>query len=363
MAGLSYDIDVQSNGFLITVAGYDDKQPLLLGRILEVFANFAPSQEKVADYREELRRSWQNFVAGRPYEQALATLSQVMVAGGWPPAQLSDALADVTPQSLATWQKDRLNRYGALLLMHGNVSSEEAAHVARVVSSTLHLDAIQAPSNIVAKLPASDFTFPLTIDNADSAMVMYLQGADESFAQRALFGLTSQVLRTAYYNELRTEQQLGYVVLVTPSVLRRVPGIAFVVQSPVAGAGKVLDVSQTFLTQYRKTLAEMSADEFTAYKQGLIGRLRERDKNLADRSLRFWSDLDVGFTTFDSREQIAQQIEQIDQAQLLAFYDRLLDQAQKQRLVIYSLGKFDTSPPGEAIGDVGAFREAAGLVR
>lgn len=362
VAGLSYDIDVQSNGFLITVAGYDDKQPLLLGRILEVFANIAPSQGKVADYREELRRSWQNFVAGRPYEQALATLSQVMVAGGWPPAQLSDALADVTPQSLATWQKDRLNRYGALLLMHGNVSSDEAAHVARVVSSTLHLDAIDAPSNIVAKLPASDFTFPLTIDNADSAMVMYLQGADESFAQRALFGLTSQVLRTAYYNELRTEQQLGYVVLVTPSVLRRVPGIAFVVQSPVAGARKVLDVSQTFLTQYRKTLAEMSADEFAAYKQGLIGRLRERDKNLVDRSLRFWSDLDVGFTTFDSREQIAQQIEQIDQAQLLAFYDRLLEQAQKQRLVIYSLGKFDTAPPGTPISNVSAFRQSAGFV-
>ena len=73
VAGLSYDIDVQSNGFLISVAGYDDKQPLLLGRILDVFANIAPSQEKVADYREELRRSWQNFVAGRPYEQALAS--------------------------------------------------------------------------------------------------------------------------------------------------------------------------------------------------------------------------------------------------------------------------------------------------
>ncbi len=193
-------------------------------------------------------------------------------------------------------------------------------------------------------------------------MVMYLQGANESFAERALFGLTSQVLRSPYYNELRTEQQLGYVVLVTPSVLRRVPGIAFVVQSPVAGAGKVLDVSQTFLTQYRRTLAEMSADEFTAYKQGLISRLRERDKNLVDRSLRFWSDLDVGFTTFDSREQIAQQIEQIDQAQLLAFYDRLLELAQKQRLVIYSRGKFDAVPPGTPIGDVGAFRQSAGFV-
>ena len=75
VAGLSYDIDVQSNGFLITVSGYDDKQPLLLGRILDVFAQRRRRRrQKVADYREELRRSWQNFVAGRPYEQAMATL-------------------------------------------------------------------------------------------------------------------------------------------------------------------------------------------------------------------------------------------------------------------------------------------------
>ncbi len=97
----SYDIDVTPTGFLITVSGYNDKQPLLLKHILDVFAHVDPSPAKVADYREELRRSWQNFVAERPYEQAMASLSHVMLAGGWPPAQLADALDDVTPVSLA----------------------------------------------------------------------------------------------------------------------------------------------------------------------------------------------------------------------------------------------------------------------
>jgi secreted Zn-dependent insulinase-like peptidase len=362
VAGLDYGIEVQSSGFLITVSGYNDKQPLLLNRILDVFANIAPSQEKVADYREELRRSWQNFVAGRPYEQAMASVSHVMIAGGWPPAQLSGALADVTPVSLDAWRSARLNHYGALVLMHGNVSSDEATRIARIVKTTLRLEPVDATANIVARLPMGDFTYPLTIDNADSAMVMYLQGADTSFAERARFGLASQVLRSAYYNELRTEQQLGYAVVVTPSVLRRVPGMLFVVQSPVAGPNKVLDATLTFLTHYRGELAAMSGEEFTAYKQGLIGRLREKDKNLADRSQRYWSDLDVGFTAFDSREQIARQIEQIDQPQLLAFYDHLLAMAKQRRLVIYSRGRFDDVPPGTPITDVGAFRQAAGFV-
>ncbi len=85
-AGLLYDIDVTPTGYLVTVAGYNDKQPLLLKRVLDALAKVDATPAKVADYREELRRGWQNFVAERPYEQAIATLSHVMLAGGWPPA-------------------------------------------------------------------------------------------------------------------------------------------------------------------------------------------------------------------------------------------------------------------------------------
>ena len=91
-------------------------------------------------------------------------------------------------------------------------------------------------------------------------------------------------------------------------------------------------------------------------------RLREKDKNLVDRSQRYWSDLDVGFTTFDSRDQIATQIENIDKDQLIAFYDHLLDLERRQRLVIYSRGKFEDAPPGTPISNIAAFRQTAGPV-
>jgi insulysin len=362
VAGLSYDVDVQSSGFLITVSGYNDKQPLLLQRVLSVFATLQPQASKVADYSEELRRSWRNFVAERPYEQALASVSHVMVDGGWPPAQLADALADATPERLAAWRAQRMQAFGALALAHGNVNAQEADAVARTIESTLSLQNIAVPASIVVKLPDGDFTYPLAIDNDDAAMVAYVQGANESFEERALFGLTAQILRGPYYNDLRTERQLGYVVLLTPSVLRRTPGIAFVVQSPVAGAGTLLQLTDAFLTQYRSTLEAMPADEFSQYKQGLISRLREQDKNLVDRSQRYWSDLDVGFTDLDSRQQIAAEVEKIDKPQLLAFYDRLHELEQRRRLVIYSRGKFDDVPPGTPVGDVAAFRQAAGFV-
>jgi secreted Zn-dependent insulinase-like peptidase len=172
--------------------------------------------------------------------------------------------------------------------------------------------------------------------------------------------LTGQILRTPYFNDLRTQQQLGYAVFVTPSVLRRTPGLAFVVQSPVAGAKALVQATETFLANYRPVLANMQESEFNEYKQGLIGRLLESDKNLNDRSLRYWGDLDVGFTNFDSRKQIAAAIEGIDHATLLAFYDRLLGLEAHQRLIIYNAGRFGEDPTGHTIDNVGTFRAAAG---
>ena len=193
-------------------------------------------------------------------------------------------------------------------------------------------------------------------------MTLYVQGRDDSFSERALFGLTAQILRTPYFKSLRTDKQLGYAVFVTPAVMRRTPGLAFVVQSPVVGPSELLTTTTQFLREFRPQLATMSDKEFEAYKQGLIALLLERDKTLNDLSQRYWSDLDLGFTSFDSRMQIASAIRAIDKPAELAFYDRLLGLEADRRLVIYNLGKFDAAPPGKPIEDVGAFRAAAGPV-
>jgi insulysin len=360
LAGLNYDISAQTSGFLLTLTGYDDKQPLLLDRILNVFGHVEPTAEKIASYRDELRRSWSNFAAGRPFEQGMASLSHVMIAGNWPPATLAAAIESVTPASLAAWRAQHLSSFSATVLLHGNADATQAKAVADIIETHVDLAPIAPNDETVARLPADDFTFKLDIDIDDASMTLYLQGADESFHERALFGLMGQILKTPYFNDLRTEQQLGYAVFVTPSVLRRTPGLAFVVQSPVAGASALVQATGKFLADYRRVLAAMSPAEFDDYKQGLIGRLLESDKNLGARSMRYWSDLDVGFTSFDSRVQIAAAIEAIDQPTLLAFYDRLLSLEAKQRLIIYNRGRFDEDPAGRPIDDVGEFRAAAG---
>src|SRR5262249_43177507 len=185
------------------------------------------------------------------------------------------------------------------------------------------------------------------------------QGREQTFPERARFGLAAQIFGAPYFNDLRTEQQLGYAVFATPALIRKTPGLAFVVQSPVAGPAALTDASLKFLNAYRNTGAALSDEEFAAQRQSLATKLTERDKNLAARGARLWSDLDLGYTTFDSRQQIAKAVLGIDKKTFLLFYDELLARAASQRLIIFSTGRFaDSSPPGVDIGDVARFKPA-----
>jgi secreted Zn-dependent insulinase-like peptidase len=245
------------------------------------------------------------------------------------------------------------------MLIYGNVDEVDFKRATESLTRRIAVRDFSSYKPQVVKLgKAAPSTYPLEIDHDDSAVTLYVQGANDSFEERALFGLAGQILSSPYFTSLRTEQQLGYVVMAAPWVLRTTPGLVFIVQSPVAGAEAITASTESFLKDYRDTLQAMSEADLDAQKQGFISRLTEKDKTLFARSRRYWTDLELGFESFDSREQIAQSAATIDRETFLTFYDRLIQAATDHRLVLYSDGQFGGSVSGAVIDDVGSFKSA-----
>ncbi len=354
MAGLSYSIGADTSGFRIGAHGYNDKLPLLLGRVLAAFSELEPDAERVALYKSQLLQDWGNFDNERPYTRAYASLGHLLIDGRWAPADLAVAIADVDLERLNAWRKQHLAAFNVLGLITGNVALESATKLARALEDALPLRDFAPTEATVVMLEAKPLTHALDTDHDDAAMVLYIQGRSEDFAERALYGLSGQLLRAPYFTDLRTEQQLGYAVNAGTMLLRRTPGLSFIVQSPVAGPDQLVAKTESFLDSFSETLQAMPDAEFEANKQGLITRLLERDQNLAQRSARFWNDLEFGFIEFDTRAQIAEAIAKIEKPEYLAFFNGLRDRAANSRLVIYSPGRFDGHPRGTLFGEAGS---------
>jgi len=357
LAGLNYGINATSSGFEVSIGGYNQKQAVLLEAVLKELPLASTSADKLALYQTELARNWDNFSSERPFAQTYATLRQLVNSGNWPPALLSSEIQKVTPGDLEQWVQKNLSRVSVRILQHGNISLTQAEDILDIVQQNLNLaDLVRKEPHI---LPVNgNAALDLAVDHADSALVAYIQADAANFTSRAYYGLSAQLIRQPYYSRLRTEQQLGYVVTAVPAVMRTTPGLAFIIQSPSVSSLELLQHTQSFLDNYSSVLQAMDEEEFETQKAALISRLVEKDKNLGGRTSRYWNDLDKQVLSFDSRQQIADEITGISKADYLKFFQKLLEDFRNERLVIYSKGNFEAIPPDKHINSVLGFKKA-----
>ncbi len=340
LAGLSYDVRQDARGLLISLGGYSDKQPVLMQRVLDSLMTLSVDPTKFERYREQLARDWDNARKARPYEQALGDLSETLVTGRFSPEALKAGIMELDPAALRAFHAQLLQGAQADLLVHGNIDAAGATRIGAIVSNTLQLCAscaAKAPQ-VLSIRTRNAVLRPVQHD--DAAMVLYVQGTNRQAAERARYGLLAHMLQGPYFDALRTQQALGYVVRAAPAVVERVPGISFIVQSPVAGVPALIDATTTFMSNWQPILSAMPDAGFAEQKAGLLSRILERDRNLGARTIRLWQDLADGVTTFNTREAIAAAIGNLNQQDFTAFVGDFAQRMSSQRLVIGVPGKF-----------------------
>ena len=79
--------------------------------------------------------------------------------------------------------------------------------------------------------------------------------------------------------------------------------MAFVVQSPIADPTALQRHIETFIRDFGTRIAAMDEATFARQKAGLLSRIREEDKQLQDRTNRYWDEIDRRHYAFDVREQ------------------------------------------------------------
>ena len=221
--------------------------------------------ERFATLKSSLIKDWRNSLKDKPYTQAIGALSDPMISSSWPATTLADALEPVTRDDLLQWRSQRLKRVGVIAALHGNVTSADAEQLAKFVTDNIKPQAVARTRAQVAELEKA-LSLDIAVDHNDSTLLIYVQDSDDSFASRAKSGLAGQLLRSAYFSSLRTEQQLGYVVSAGPRRMEKRGGNIFLVQSPVASALAVETATAEFMQQYIDAWPALSDAEFNQQK-------------------------------------------------------------------------------------------------
>jgi secreted Zn-dependent insulinase-like peptidase len=222
------------------------------------------------------------------------------------------------------------------VLISGNHKQDSALGLVASLSSWTELQQT-AVIQSVAKLPLGEQRAQIPVDHTDAALMLYLQGRDDSLAERAHMLLLGEMLSSPFYTSLRTEKQLGYVVAAFASNHLRVPGLAMVVQSPSADVVTIKSEMTGFLTAYKDQVAILTEADLQRYKASVLSGLEETPKNLGELNGRFMESLGLGYSGFDFRQQLTAEIASVTIKSLSSAYEAVTTD-QLRGLVVETIG-------------------------
>ncbi|CAM2796086.1 insulinase family protein [Vibrio rarus] len=361
IAGMSYNVYAHQGGLTLTISGFSEKQPQLLKMILDKFAQRQFEAQRFDTIKGQMLRKWRNASKDRPLSQLFNQLAGLLQPNNPTAGVLADVLETVSIDQLPEFVSTLLGKLHVEMFVFGDWTQQAAQQIADELKEALRVDNQQYKESLrpLVKL-GNNGTFQREVqcDQDDSAVVVYHQGCDSEPISVATFTLANHLMSSAFFNEIRTKQQLGYMVGTGNMPLNRIPGIVLYVQSPVAAPIDLVASIDEFLNAFYMVLLELTEAQWQNSKQGLLNQIMSPDNNLRTKGQRLWVAIGNKDQQFNNREQVVEHIQTLTRADMIRFVVEQLKPRTANRLVMHSQGHHHHDAPPLKLGkEIGSIKE------
>lgn len=249
--------------------------------------------------------------------------------------------------------------------VHGNVSEDSVIQFAESFKQIFPIDSncdsstelrsvnrhIDLP---LTALPAGE-TVNLYFDSlhqydSNSACCNYYQIGRDSLFARTMAKLLADMMHESCFDDLRTEQQLGYSVSCTWIMSYKSLGMQIWVLSPTHDPKDVDKRIEAFLEDFQTELNEMDDEEFKDNVNGLIADLMSEGRTVRELGETAWEEISNKSFIFDRRDKEVELLKTLTKSQVQSFYkDILLDSKTRRKLSVqvYSSSHISRKPVKE----------------
>lgn len=306
LAGLDYSVSSHSMGIEIAVSGYNEKLPVLLEKVLTTMRDLEVKQDRFEIIKERLLRGLKNWDFQQPYNQVGDFTRWLNSEKGYINEQILAELHHLTAADIQQFYPQLLRQMHIESFVHGNLYKEDALKLSDLIESILKprvLPQTQWPiSRALIFPPGANYVYHKTLKdpaNVNHCIEYLLFVGDKSIRPiRAKTLLLDQMTHEPAFDQLRTKEQLGYVVFSGARTTTTSIGYRFIIQSEKTPEYLESRIDN-FLTIFGKTLADMSESDFEGHKRSLIAKRLEKLKNLDQESGRLWSYIDSEYLDFE----------------------------------------------------------------
>nr|WP_289124886.1 insulinase family protein [uncultured Halomonas sp.] len=349
IAGQSFSAYAHARGMTLSFSGWRDGQTPLIEQAIEQLQQADISTGAFERVRYQLQREWRNAPQASLTGQASRALGEALLTPQWSTAELLEASQRLEKRHLENFRQRFLDDLYIDAMAVGNLNAEQAQEQANLIRGALtpRLTRDDIPPLTPLEVSSESEILHPHSTREESLVLRYLQGRDTSVEEQARLSVLAQWLDTPFYQQLRTEEQLGYIVNAGYSPMLEAPGISLIVQSPDVDSSTIAERMDAFMEAAEARLNTLSNGELAAHRQAVHDRLNQRDTSLPSMTNRYWQATALDEVRFDRREQLAALALDVSVEELQSLWPELLSRQLDIRF-----------NPGDSPSDIATYREA-----
>jgi insulysin len=343
LAGVSYSLNAGLGGLSLTVSGFGDSPARFAQHVAAELLTFAPTEARFASLKEALERGLRSYPQTEAFRQAGDRSGALLREFSYLPDQLIDRAATVTWNEVITFAGEFLAVGRVEALAHGHITPAAAMAAARDFTSALGARPAAAADLLRPRLltlaPGEVIVDTGRIEGVNSTYRGLYYLPDDAPRTRALATVLQGFVGEPFFTELRTKQQLGYIVGSGASSVQRQHVLLFVVQSSGYDADDLRTRAETFLATLPAELAALESDAFATLVAGARSTWEEKPKSIAEKAGRMFTLAYDYDGEWDRRAETLAALDTLTQEDAVALLAAVLDPAQGRRLIVLLAGE------------------------
>ncbi|HGP0982652.1 TPA: pitrilysin [Klebsiella aerogenes] len=370
VGGISFSTGA-NNGLMVNANGYTQRLPQLFTALLDGYFSYTPTEEQLEQAKSWYAQMMDSADKGKAYDQAIMPIQMLSQVSYFERKTRRDLLPSITLKEVINYRDNLKARGRPELLVIGNMSARQSTDLARQIQKQLGADGNEWCRNKDVLIDSKQLAmFEKAGSSTDSALAAVFAPPNvDEYSSMAASSLLGQIIQPWFYNQLRTEEQLGYAVFAFSMNVGRQWGMGFLLQSSDKQPAFLWQRFQAFFPTAEAKLRAMKPEEFAQIQQAAISQMLQAPQTLSEEASKLSKDFDRGNMRFDSRDKVVAQMKLLTPQKLADFFHQTVVDPQGMALLSQvsgsQNGKTEYAAPegGKVWESVSALQKSLPLMR
>ena len=239
-------------------------------------------------------------------------------------------IGSVTLAEVKAYGKQVLAEVAYEGIAYGNLRSKEVLAKLREVLQGLGAKPLPESKRGYQRTVKLDkkYSYAFMTESNSNAIIRIMTLGERSPRRDALLRIIDTHIGSSFYTELRTKQQLGYVVHAGLYYRKKVLGMQFIVQSEGYDPLAIRQRINTFLSLMSVQLAGLSKEKLTDYRRSIVQKLQQPEKTIFERHQRLQTEAIKLDGNFAYRQQVIDALREVTKDEVIAAWEEMLGRGQ-----------------------------------